>query len=71
MRYVMAKYVEYRQCQAYRIYITDSLFYMGENKRLTKRYAEALQPQKIDNRSGDEIALDVINRLNLKVEEDA
>lgn len=67
----MAKYVEYRQAQAYRIYITDSLFYMGENKRLTKRYAEALKPQKIDNRSGDEIALDVIKRLNLKVEKDA
>lgn len=40
---------------------------MGENKRLTVRYVDMINPQPVDNRTGDEIALDVINKLGLKV----
>ena len=41
---------------------------MGDNKRLTMRYVDMIHPQPVDTRTGDEIALDVIQRLNLKVE---
>lgn len=68
MRYVKARYAEYKQSLAYRIYITDSLYYYGNNQRLTKRYIDIVMPEPVDPRSGDEIALDVISRLDLKVE---
>lgn len=68
MRYVEAKRIEQQETYAYRIYITDSLFYQAQQQRLTSRYVDIIKPQKIDNRSGDEIALDVIERLGLKVE---
>lgn len=51
---------------AYRFYVSDSLFYYGQNKHLVKRYAEIIKPRQVDNRSGDEIAEDVITRLGLK-----
>lgn len=41
---------------------------MGENKRLSVRYSDIIYPKPVDSRTGDEIALDVIQRLDLKVE---
>lgn len=61
-------YALHQEEVAYRIYVTDSLFYSAENKKLVKRYIDIINPRPVDNRSGDEIALDVINRLGLKVE---
>lgn len=68
MRYVRSKYNQYKTDQAYRIYITDSLYANGQGKALTARYYDLIHPKEIDPRSGDEIALDVINRLGLKVD---
>lgn len=65
MRYVKAEYEKYIEDLTYRIYLTDSLFYQADGKRLTKRYAEFAYPQIEDTRSGDEIAFDVITRLGL------
>lgn len=50
---------------AYRIYLTDSLYYMARQKGLVKRWIDIVQPPEMDNRSGDEIAADVINRIGL------
>jgi len=53
---------------AYRIYITDSLYYQADNKRLTTRYAEIIaKPKPADKRSADKIAEDTIKKLGLKV----
>jgi len=68
MRYVLAKYTEYKKELAYRIYITDSLYYQSDNKRLTTRYVDMITPKKVDRRTGDEIASDVINKLGLRIE---
>lgn len=68
MRYVLAKYKEKQEELAYRIYLTDSLYYQSEGKRLTTRYMDMIKPKPVDNRTGDEIAYDVIKRLGLKVE---
>ena len=68
MRYVKCKWQERQQDLTYRIYITDSLYCIGRNKMLEKRYYDVINPPKIDNRSGNEIAVDVIQRLGLKVE---
>ena len=53
---------------AYRVYLTDSLFYQAHEKRLTTRYADALLPHEAaEERSGEEIAADVIRRAGLVV----
>lgn len=50
---------------AFRLYVSDSLFASGENKRLTTRFADIIEfnPKAKDNRSGKEIADDVLSRM--------
>lgn len=51
---------------AYRYYITDALFYYyGERKIMASRYSEIIN-RKVDKRTGDEIAADVIENAGLK-----
>lgn len=52
--------------KAYRFYVTDSLSYAAQNKFISQRYADIIKPQKVDNRSGDEIAEDIISSLGLR-----
>lgn len=68
LRYVKARESERVDAAMYRRYVADSLFYSATNQRLTVRYAELLERLKTpnDERSGDEIAADVIGRLKLK-----
>ena len=65
MRYVNARLEEERREEAYRIYVTKSLQLIPQNKCLTKDYEDFINPKKIDNRSGEEIATDIIKRANL------
>lgn len=52
-------------------YITDNLYYTGQGKRLTIRFhdliSENYKKAEKDERTGDEIAADVINRMGLKL----
>lgn len=66
MRYVMARFKEYQRELAYRVYISDSLFYYGQQKQLTKRWSDIAYPKPVDKRSGDEIALEVIKKAGLR-----
>lgn len=50
---------------AYRVYVADSLYCAPRNKQLNKRYAEIIDRTKVDTRSGDEIAAEVIERAGL------
>lgn len=68
MRYAISLYKLYQEEVAYRVYVADSLYYQAENKQLTKRYMDIIRPKPVDTRTGDEIALDVITRLGLKVD---
>ena len=65
MRYVEARIDEYNREEAYRIYVTKSLQLIPQNKHLTKDYNELLKTQRVDPRSGDEIAIDIIKRAGL------
>lgn len=51
---------------AYQIYVTDCLYYQPQNKMLETRFYDILKPKKQDTRTGDDIAADIINKLNLK-----
>lgn len=69
MRYVESRYEEYQRDLAYRIYVTDSLYYEGRNQTFTVRYSEIIGLNKTtaEARTGDEIAADIIKRAGLEV----
>ena len=55
----------------FRSYISDLLKAMAESNGVivNYRYAEIILPKAKDNRTGDDVALDVIKRAGLKVKE--
>ena len=50
---------------AYRAYVTESLRLQGENKYIQRSWLDIIDHRPMDTRSGDEIALDVIERTGL------
>lgn len=60
--------------QAYKIYISDALRIIGENTAkyaggsyMNSRYVDIVSPKTKDERTGEEIAADVIKRAGLEV----
>lgn len=66
MCYLIARFKQQQKDEAYRIYVTDSMFYQNDNKRLNIRYYDLLN-KKIETRSANEIISDVIEKAGLKV----
>lgn len=66
MRYVTARFNNEQRELAYRIYVTDSLQLIPQNSYRTQRFYD-LTEKEVDNRTGDEIALDVIKKAGLKL----
>ena len=66
MCYLMARFKQQQKDEAYRIYVTDSMFYQNDNKRLNIHYYDLLN-KKIETRSANEIISDVIEKAGLKV----
>ena len=50
---------------SYRTYMTEILRLRGENKTLTKSWLDIIDPKPVDNRSGDEIAVQVLRNTGL------
>lgn len=67
MRYARAKWKEYQENLAYRIYITDSLQLYSQNKYFTKRYIDLIHPHA-NEWDANEVAFDIIKRAGLKME---
>lgn len=59
--------LELAEERAYKVYIADTLYAMGESKRLTQRYSELIKPRKADNRTARQIADDIIKGAGIKV----
>lgn len=67
MRYVEARFEEVNREEAYRIFVTRSLQLAPQMKFLTKNYYEIINPEpEQEEKTGDEIAADVIARAGLK-----
>lgn len=64
-----AKIAEDDERHSYRAYIAETLRLQGEGKYLQKRWLDIVGEQQpaAPERSGDEIALDVIRRAGLKI----
>lgn len=50
---------------SYRTYITEILRLRSENKTLTKSWLDIIDPKPVDDRSGDEIAIQVLQNTGL------
>ena len=66
MCYLIAQFKQQQKDEAYRIYVTDSMFYQSDNKRLNTRYYDLIN-KKVETRSANEIISDVLNKAGLKV----
>ena len=55
--------------KAYKVYITDVVKSIAESfgASVTKRYIDLIDSEPEDERTGDEVAMEVIQRLGLKV----
>ena len=68
MRYVVARYKKEQRDMAYRFYVSDSLHFMNQDKYINVRLYDLIHSHvTVDNRTGDEIAIDVINNAGLVV----
>lgn len=64
----MARYNSDDAERAFRIYLTDTLYYMNRNMSLGMRYSELFDAPKTETRTGYEVAKSVIERMGLKYE---
>ena len=74
MRYAIARYQSQQRDLAYRIYIADCLRIISENTAkmgggsyITVKLADIINPKPVDNRTGEEIAADIIKRAGIEV----
>ena len=74
MRYAMARYQSQQRDLAYRIYVSDCLRIISENtakigggSSITAKFSDIINPKPVDNRTGEEIAADIIKRAGIEV----
>lgn len=74
MRYAMSRYQSQVRDLAYRIYVSDCLRIISENTAkicggsyITAKLADIINPKPVDDRTGEEIAADIINRAGIEV----
>lgn len=70
----MARYQSQQRDLAYRIYVTDCLRIISENTAkigggsyIAVKLADILKPKQVENRTGEEIAADIIKRAGIEV----
>ena len=74
MRYATARFNQHQRDLAYRIYVADCLRMATENTAkmsqgayTAARFYDIINPKPVDDRSGNEIAADIIKRAGIEV----
>ena len=74
MRYATARFNQHQRDFAYRIYVTDCLRIISENTAkmcggsyMKAKLADIINPKPVDNRTGEEIAADIIKLAGIEV----
>lgn len=74
MRYAMARFNQHQRDLAYRIYVTDCLRIISENTAkmgggsyIVAKFADIINLKPAGNRTGEEIAADIIKRAGIEV----
>ena len=70
--HVISEYQDYVEEKTYKAYVTDLIKSIAESigVEVNDRYTDLIDNTYKDDRTGDEIALDVIKRAGLKVKQD-
>lgn len=63
-----ARINEYNREETYRIFVTESLRFAPQGKVLNKSYLELLKHEKVETRSGIEVAEEVAEKLGTKID---
>lgn len=64
---MIAKFNSHVEDEMFRTYMASILYWQGQGKTLTVTYDEFKHPKPVDNRTGDEIAVDIISKLGLRL----
>lgn len=64
MRYVNARADEQSREETYRLFVTESLRMLPQQKYIGKSYIELLKPVKVETRTGEQVADEVAKNLN-------
>ena len=74
MRYAIARYQSQRRDLAYRIYVTECLRMISENTAkmsngsyTVAKFEDIINQKPVDNRTGEEIAADIIKLAGIEV----
>ena len=74
MRYAMARYQSQQRDLAYRIYVAECLRMINENAAsgggrsyMAVKFEDVINPKHVDNRTGEELAADIIKRAGIEV----
>lgn len=65
MRYVRAKCAQDDESLSYRVYVTEALRMQGQNKYPARSWLDIINPKPRDERSGDEIVMDLFHRMQI------
>lgn len=65
----MARFEQAQEDFLYHDYVTTSLQLAPQNAYLSKKWREVINPDLVDNRTGDEIAQDIIKQAGLQFED--
>ena len=74
MRYAIARFNQHQRDLAYRIYVAECLRMISENAAsggggsyMAVKFEDIITPKPVDNRTGEEIAADIIKRAGIEV----
>ena len=74
MRYAVARYQSQQRDLAYRIYVAECLRIISENTAkmgggsyITAKFPDIINPKPVYNRTGEEIAADIIKMAGIEV----
>jgi len=65
VRYILARLEDEQRATIYRLYIANSLYYAPQNKIVAKTLQDIWYPVEEDTRTGDDIAMDIIQKAGL------
>lgn len=68
MRYVNARADEQNREETYRLFVTESLRMLPQQKYFGKSYIEFLKPAKVETRTGEQVADEAAKNLNTFVD---
>lgn len=68
MRYVNARADEQSREETYRLFVTESLRMLPQQKYIGKSYTELLKPAKVETKTGEQVADEVAKSLNTFVD---